>query len=470
MPGRLELGEERFGCLSHLQLRRRQQQEPRLFAMLQKPLDRLIDALCAYGHAAVRTVHLPKPGGEHAEVVIHLRERAHGRAWRAAGAPLLDRHRGGEPLDLLEQRLRHLPHELPGIRRQALDIPPLPLGIERVEGERRLAAAARPAADRHRPAGDVGIDLFEVVQRRAADRDRRRTGIDGTFRHRLEHRRDGRGRIGHLLAADGRLAGGLSTARLRGGLRRGEHRREGHARVRPLRLHDLLGRARGDDPAATAASFGPEVDHPVGTLHDIEVVLHDEHRVARLDEPLEHREQLPHVGHVEAGRWLVEDVEGFAGGPLGQLPRQLHPLGLAARERGGRLAEVEVIETDVAECLELAGDVGGVGKELPRVAHLHVQKFGDVFALPADLERVFGKPGPAADLARHPHVRQKIHVEPHRAVALAGFAPAAGHVEAEPARLPAPLLRLGEHREQAADVVPHLHVGRRVAPRRPPDR
>ena len=249
-----------------------------------------------------------------------------------------------------------------------------------------------------------------------------------------------------------------------------EHRRERLAGVRGLHAGHLLGRALGDDLAAAAAPLRPEVDHPVGPLHDVEIVLHDEHRVARVDQPLEHGEQLPDVGHVKAGRRLVQYVERLAGRPLRQFAGEFHPLGLAAGERRRRLAEMEIVEADVAERLELPRDVGGICEDLPGVTDLHVQKLGDVLPLPADLERVFREPGTAADLARHPHVRQKIHVEPRGAVALAGFAAAAGHVETEPSRLPAPFLRLRQHREQIADVVPDLYISRRIASGRPADR
>ena len=331
-------------------------------------LDGLIDALRAHRRAAVGAVHLPESGGEHAEVVVHLGQRADRGAGRAAGAPLLDRHRRGEPLDLVKQRLGYLPYELPRIRRETLDIPPLPLGVERVEGQRCLAAAARTAADGELPAGDVGVDVLEVVECRAADGDVWRPGIAGGLADRVEHRRHGRRRVDDLLSADGGFALGLGR-RLRGR----EQGRQRDARVGALRLGDLLGRALRHDPAAAGAPLGPQVDHPVGPLHDVEVVLHHEHRVARLDEPLQHHKQLPHVGHVEARRRLIEDVERLSGGSLGELPRQLHPLGLATGERRRGLAEVEIIEPHVVERLELAGDVGGIAKEFERVADLHLQ-------------------------------------------------------------------------------------------------
>ena len=199
-------------------------------------------------------------------------------------------------------------------------------------------------------------------------------------------------------------------------------------------------------------------------------MLHDEHRVARVDQPLKHNEQLPHVGHVQSCRRLVEDVERFAGGPLGQFSRELHPLRLTAGKRGRGLPQVEIVEPHVAEGLQLSGDVGGVGEKIPRVADFHGEQFRDVFPLPANLERVLGETGPVALFAGHPDIGQEIHVELGGAVPLAGLAAAAGHVEAEATSLPAALLRVGQHREQDADVVPHLHIRGGVAPRRAADR
>ncbi len=69
------------------------------------------------------------------------------------------------------------------------------------------------------------------------------------------------------------------------------------------------------DPAAR-----PEVDHPVGGLDDVEVVLDHDHGVAGVDQAVEHFEQLADVLEVEAGGGLVEDVEGLAGGAAATAP------------------------------------------------------------------------------------------------------------------------------------------------------
>ena len=78
---------------------------------------------------------------------------------------------------------------------------------------------------------------------------------------------------------------------------------------------DRLGRPFGDDPAAARSPFGAEVDHPVGGLDDVEVVLDHDHRVAQRGEAVQHLEELADVVEVEAGRRLVEDVKRLARSP-----------------------------------------------------------------------------------------------------------------------------------------------------------
>ena len=70
--------------------------------------------------------------------------------------------------------------------------------------------------------------------------------------------------------------------------------------------------------------------------------------------------------------------------------------------------------------------------------------------------------GAAAGVAGDPDVGQEVHLDPLLPVALAGLAPAAGHVEAEPARRVAADLGLGQLGEQLADQVEHAGVGGRV--------
>jgi hypothetical protein len=109
-----------------------------------------------------------------------------------------------------------------------------------------------------------------------------------------------------------------------------------------LDLGHVLGRAHGDDLAAAVAAFGTEVQQPVGGLHDVEVMLDDDHGVALVDQLVQHFQQLLGVLEVQAGGRLVEDVERAAGGALAELLGQLHALGLAARQGRRLLADLDV--------------------------------------------------------------------------------------------------------------------------------
>ena len=77
---------------------------------------------------------------------------------------------------------------------------------------------------------------------------------------------------------------------------------------------------------------------------------------------------------------------------------------------------------------------------------------------------------PLAHGAGDPNVGQKVHLQTVRAVAFAGLATSAGHVEAEPTFLVAAGLRFGKHGVQLADVVEDLDVRRGVRARRAADR
>ena len=193
-------------------------------------------------------------------------------------------------------------------------------------------------------------------------------------------------------------------------------------------------------------------------------------RVTGLDQALQHDQQAAGVLEVQAGGRLVEQVHRVAGRALGQLGGQLHPLGFTTRQRGGRLAEAHVAEPDVDQRLQVTGDHRLGPEELEGLIDRQVEHFGDVLALVANLEGVAVVSGPAAHLARHVHVGQKVHLDLQRAVAGAGLAAAALDVEAEPAGQVAAHLRFGGAGEQLADVVEHARVGSRVGTWGPPDR
>src|SRR5207237_6433081 len=98
---------------------------------------------------------------------------------------------------------------------------------------------------------------------------------------------------------DGRHGGAGSSAKhARQILTCGAPRIGGDVRRGPRRHHLTAG----------VTSAGTEVDDVVGGLQHIQVVLDDYHRVAGVDEPVQHAEQLLHGGEVQPGSRLVGDV------------------------------------------------------------------------------------------------------------------------------------------------------------------
>ena len=85
------------------------------------------------------------------------------------GGLLLDGDGRRQAVDLVDVRLLHHLEELAGIGRQALDIAALALGIDGVEGERRLAGAGQAGHHDQLVARQVEIDVLEIVLARAAN-------------------------------------------------------------------------------------------------------------------------------------------------------------------------------------------------------------------------------------------------------------------------------------------------------------
>ena len=68
-------------------------------------------------------------------------------------------------------------------------------------------------------------------------------------------------------------------------------------------------RSAGDDSPTAAAPFRPEIDHEVRAPDYIKVVLDDDHRVALVNEFVEHVQQLARVLEMKTRRRFVENIE-----------------------------------------------------------------------------------------------------------------------------------------------------------------
>ena len=121
------------------------------------------------GTAARGAGSVDKPGEEKFQVVVDLRDRANGRAGSFDVVRLLDGDGRRDALDEIDARFVHAVEELARVGRESLDVAPLSLGVNRVEGERGFARAARAGDDMEKSARKIQVDAAQVVLPRAAD-------------------------------------------------------------------------------------------------------------------------------------------------------------------------------------------------------------------------------------------------------------------------------------------------------------
>ncbi len=165
----LEVGEEVDELALALAHQRRQHLEAAPLRQLQDLVDDGLRRLARDRAAALGAVRLADAREEQTQVVVDLGDGAHRRARVARGRLLVDGDRRGEALDEVDVRLVHLAEELPGVRRQRLDVAPLALGEDGVEGQRGLARPRQAREDDERVARQVERDILQVVLARATD-------------------------------------------------------------------------------------------------------------------------------------------------------------------------------------------------------------------------------------------------------------------------------------------------------------
>ena len=165
-----QLGELALAVAHH----RRQHHQPRVLGQREHRVDHLADALRLQRQVVVGAERRAGARVQQAQVVVDLGDRADRRARVVRGGLLLDADRRRQALDHVDVGLVHQLQELARIGRQALDIAPLALGVQRVEGQARLARARQAGDHDQRVLRDVEVDVLQVVRARAADVERSR--------------------------------------------------------------------------------------------------------------------------------------------------------------------------------------------------------------------------------------------------------------------------------------------------------
>ncbi len=150
---------------------RRHDHHPVLGLQVHHALHNLVGRLPRDGAATLRTMRHADRRIQQAQVVVDLGDGADGGTRAAAGRLLLDGDRRAQAVDAVHIGPLHLVEELARVSRQRLHVAALPLGINGVEGERRLARAAQAGDNGQSIARNLDADVLQVVLTRPADCD-----------------------------------------------------------------------------------------------------------------------------------------------------------------------------------------------------------------------------------------------------------------------------------------------------------
>jgi hypothetical protein len=105
------------------------------------------------------------------------------------------------------------------------------------------------------------------------------------------------------------------------------------ASVRLWRRHDLFRRACGHHLSAGIATLRSQIDNVVSSLNHVEVVFDDQERTSGFNQGAKRPQQFVDVVEMQAGSWLIENVERPGAGAFRELSCQLNPLRFATRKR-----------------------------------------------------------------------------------------------------------------------------------------
>ena len=139
-------------------------------ATVEIPEDQIGDLLVRVMHhllARGRRIGARRACVEQTQEIVDLRNGPDRRTGILVGGLLLDSHHGAQSRDLVHIGALHRPDELTRVGRERLHVAALPLGIDRVEGQRRFARAAESGDYHEFATRNFEVYVLQVVNPRA---------------------------------------------------------------------------------------------------------------------------------------------------------------------------------------------------------------------------------------------------------------------------------------------------------------
>jgi hypothetical protein len=139
---------------------RKERVEARAVPERQHRLGDFVDCIPLHNAIADDAVHCSAAGVEQSHVVIDFCRRGDGRAGVAGGVFLFDGDSRGQSVDQIDIRFLDALKKLPRVSRQGLDVAPLALRVDGVEGQRRLSRAGDAGDHRQLAVRYLAIDVL----------------------------------------------------------------------------------------------------------------------------------------------------------------------------------------------------------------------------------------------------------------------------------------------------------------------
>ncbi len=391
---------------------------------------------------------------QQAQVVVDLSDRRHGRLPAALTQALFDRHGGRDPRQVIDVRTCQDVDELPCIGRETVQVSPLSFCIEDVEGKCGLSRTAEPRDDDETVARQVDIEIFQIVFT-CPDNPHDSAWCSPEVRCSIPDFR--------LSLHAGQMPGAAPFPCPTPVCWRTARSLQCSAQVmccvRRLAGSHFFRCARSHNRTAQNAAFRSQVDHMVGDFHDLHVVFDHDQRVTAFDQCLHGGQQPFDVREVESDRRFVEQKQCARFDVLCHRCGQFQPLRFAARHGSERLAQMEVIESDIGQRLQTPHGVRLIGKKLECFVDRHPEDVMDGFAVPGDFQNLGAETGSVALRTGDVDVREKLHLDLLETLAITGRTTPIRHVEGELRRCVATQLRQGRLRKEIPDDVECFHVG-----------
>jgi len=146
-----------------MRLNRKEHIQPSALAQSQQRVDNFVHRIFLHFLTTEQAVGASHASKEQPQVVKDLSSRGNSGPRIPRGVLLLDGHRRRNPVDQIDVRLLNPLQKLARIRRQRFHVAPLPLGVNRIEGKRRLPRPGDASDDGQSVVFNLKIDVLEVM-------------------------------------------------------------------------------------------------------------------------------------------------------------------------------------------------------------------------------------------------------------------------------------------------------------------